>query len=1128
MKSWVPALFLLWAATTAIAAEHALWEIGKPDRDTAKFALGPKDYRAYRRPGFFIVGHSDPKQDWPYVQPGVIDGSWAPGKPQTFQIFFALAVAPQGNCRLELHFADTQAMAPPRLRVEIDGLSHEYQTPPGGGDASVFGDASKGRPYAIHVDVPAGTLKPGTHRVAITTLTGSWVLWDAVRFLAPADVRLAEVQDLLWPSVDAPRNCLVWRDGKMVQPVALRIFHAGQPADAELRVGDQLAQRIHLQAGLHDSEACVPPVEKETVLPVSLSIAAQAVAQTQVSLQQARKREVYILMHSHNDIGYTDIQPNIAAKQAHNVLRALELIRQTKDYPAGARFKWNLEVLMPYEDFHAIATPRQEKQFEAAVREGNIGIDAMYANLLTGVCRGEELVRQFTFATALGRRCGVKVDSMAISDVPGLTWGVVPALAQNGVKYISNGPNANPGSMDGDRIGYVRVQWEYRPFYWQSPSGREKVLYWGAQGGYSIGHGFPTIMAALPVLFRRLDEGKYPYDIVQLRWTKGDNGPPDEAVMNAVRDWNAKYAYPRLIIATTSQAFHEFEKRYGDKLPTYRGDLTPYWEDGAASGARETALNRHSADRLLQSETLWALLNPAGFPAAEYAAAWKNVALWSEHTWGAYNSISEPDLPFVKTQWKFKQAFALDADRQSRKLLEKAMGARSTGLSRNSEPPKGGTPTDQQPPRGGTTSAVDVFNTSSWPRTELVTLPKGTKGNCVKDEQGLHVPSQILNTGELVFLARDVPPFSGKRFEIASDSGALTTGDADAKGFTLKSSTLSLKLDPASGAIVSLKHSGVSAEMAKGPINNYIYLPGGNVKDAKPSGPAKITVKEKGPLVASLLVESDAPGCKRLVREVRVIDGLDRVEIIDMVDKLPVRAVEGVHFGFAFNVPHPEVRINSPGAVGQPEKDQIPGACKNWFSVERWVDVSSDKYGVTWVTADAPLMELGGLTANLPRSQPNPDAYMKTIGPSATLYSWVMNNHWHTNYRADQEGETTFRYYLRPHPAYDAVAAARFGLETTQPLIVAPARGEKPAASRLLVEPAGVLVNALKPSDDGKAIIVRLYGVSGKDAVAKLTWSQPEPKTVWLSDASEQPLKVAPESIEVPAWGGVTLRAELP
>lgn len=194
MKPWAFALYFLTAATSAVAAESTLWEIGKADHDTAKFALGPKGYAAYRQPGFFVVGHSDPKQDWPYVQPGIIDGGWAPGKPQTFEIFFALADAPQGRCRLELHFADTHSRKPPRIRVEIDGLAHEYQTPPGGGDASVFGDPAKGRPYVIRLDVPAGILKPGTHRIAITTLTGSWVLWDAVRFQAPVGVGLAERQ----------------------------------------------------------------------------------------------------------------------------------------------------------------------------------------------------------------------------------------------------------------------------------------------------------------------------------------------------------------------------------------------------------------------------------------------------------------------------------------------------------------------------------------------------------------------------------------------------------------------------------------------------------------------------------------------------------------------------------------------------------------------------------------------------------------------------------------------------------------------------------------------------------------------------------------------------------------------
>ncbi len=52
---------------------------------------------------------------------------------------------------------------------------------------------------------------------------------------------------------------------------------------------------------------------------------------------------------------------------------------------------------------------------------------------------------------------------------------------------------------------------------------------------------------------------------------------------------------------------------------------------------------------------------------------------------------------------------------------------------------------------------------------------------------------------------------------------------------------------------------------------------------------------------------------------------------------------------------------------------------------------------------------------------------MKHIEPSATFYSWVMNNHWHTNYRAYQEGETTFHYFIRPHAAYDPVEAAKFG-----------------------------------------------------------------------------------------------------
>ncbi len=219
---------------------------------------------------------------------------------------------------------------------------------------------------------------------------------------------------------------------------------------------------VFLPAGVNVTNECEATVE--------LHSGRAALRQT-VNVPAYQPRTYYVLMHSHCDIGYTDIQPHIADKQAHNVIQALALIEKTKDYPPGAQFKWNTEGFWQVEQFYKIATAEQKAKFEQAVRDHRIGMDAMYGNLLTGLARGEELLRQLEFSTELNQRCGVKCDSMMISDVPGLTWGIVPSLAQAGVKYISDGPNASRG-MIGDRIGYVRELWENHPFAWVSPSGK--------------------------------------------------------------------------------------------------------------------------------------------------------------------------------------------------------------------------------------------------------------------------------------------------------------------------------------------------------------------------------------------------------------------------------------------------------------------------------------------------------------------------------------------------------------------------------------------------------------------------------------------------------------------------------
>jgi len=907
-----------------------------------------------------------------------------------------------------------------------------------------------------------------------------------------------------------PLQLLERRDNRLQQSLKVTLdYPYAENAEATLRAEGLNPVPVHLQPGSQTIDLSVAAVNSPTSLVLKLEVAGQTAAATTVPLKPVRKWEIYLLPHSHVDIGYTALQADVEKKQDSNLETGMRLARATANYPEGARFKWNVEVLWPVDNYLRTATPEKRAAFIAAVKSGQVGLDAFYGNILTGLCRPEELLNLMHYATRLSDLCGVRIESAMISDVPGYTWSTVTAMAQAGVKYFSFAPNYF------DRMGSTMKEWQNRPFWWKGPDGQTRVLCWCPSRGYALGHliGDGEALARfIPGYLVELETNSYPYDITYLRWNvHGDNGSPDEKLADVVREWNQRYVYPRLVISTTAAAFRAFEQRYGNQLPEFSGDYTPYWEDGAGSSARETALNRASAERLVQAETIWAMRNPGPYPASAFDAAWRNVLLYSEHTWGAHNSISEPDVPFVKEQWKVKQGFALDADKESRQLLNEAV-ATTSGAD-------------------GRTGVIDVFNTSSWERTDLVTLSPelSAPGDRVLDSRGKTVLSQRLSTGELAFLAEDVPPFGTKRFRVVQGS-CPAGGRLKAEAASLTSPEYTVRIDEKTGAIKSLYSRVLKRELvdekAATALNDYFYLPGSDLKGLKRNGVPHLRVKENGPLVVSLLIESEAPGCKSLSREVRLIQGVDRVEIINTVDKLAIRAKEGVHFGYGFNVPDGMPRFDVGFAAVRPELDQIPAACKNWFSVQRWVDISNDKFGVTWSPVDTPLVELGGITANLIGSQHDYRVWIQHLKPSSTIYSWAMNNHWHTNYRADQEGPTVFRYAIRAHKKFAPEQAARFGVDCSQPLIVARASSQAPRPPRLELSSDKVVVTAFKSSDDGRGWIVRLFGASGKPQRTKLEWSQPAPRNVWLSDLSEKPKQPAGTSLEIPAWGLVTLRAE--
>ena len=74
-------LSLCWGLTSMAAEnDQLLWRIGEADNNTAEFALGgdrSNQYSAsFPHDVLFVAGQSDPKQDFPYIQPGPAD-TWA-------------------------------------------------------------------------------------------------------------------------------------------------------------------------------------------------------------------------------------------------------------------------------------------------------------------------------------------------------------------------------------------------------------------------------------------------------------------------------------------------------------------------------------------------------------------------------------------------------------------------------------------------------------------------------------------------------------------------------------------------------------------------------------------------------------------------------------------------------------------------------------------------------------------------------------------------------------------------------------------------------------------------------------------------------------------------------------------
>jgi alpha-mannosidase len=134
---------------------------------------------------------------------------------------------------------------------------------------------------------------------------------------------------------------------------------------------------------------------------------------------------------------------------------------------------------------------------------------------------------------------------------------------------------------------------------------------------------------------------------------------------------------------------------------------------------------------------------------------------------------------------------------------------------------------------------------------------------------------------------------------------------------------------------------------------------------------------------------------------------------------------------------------------------------------------------------DTPLVTLCDLT---------PGKWLDTLDvTNGTVFAYVMNNYWFTNYKAGQDADFTFRYSLTSAAAIEPSAASAFGEATFSPLravfipAASPTSDLPPNAGYCQVNPKTVTLTTLKRAEDGKGLICRVREITGQDTDAIVT-----------------------------------------
>ncbi|MGA8152017.1 MAG: alpha-mannosidase [Terriglobales bacterium] len=723
------------------------------------------------------------------------------------------------------------------------------------------------------------------------------------------------------------------------------------------------------------------------------------------------------------------------------------------------------------------------EQIKQRVKEGRWEvIGGMWVEPDLNMPDGESLVRQILVGKEyFQKNFGVDIKIGWNPDSFGYNWQLPQIYKKSGIDYFVTSKLLWATDF---------TRFPYRLFWWESPDGSRLLSYFPHE--YANDFNAEQITKDLS-FYAPLIYGSKVQDSPQMMYLYGvgdHGGGPTRTMLDTADQLRAPdTVFPKIEFSTARDFFADLEPEIPKlKVPTWKDELYFEYHRGVYTTQSETKRRiRRDEELTLDAEKYSSVASLLGhaYPQDELHTAWKNLLFDHFHDIMPGSGIA---VNYLDAERNLENVARADHQMIHSALVDILAHVNTQGE---------GVP-------------VVVFNSLSWPRTEVVEiaaqLPGPAQSVEVVDSAGGRVESQMIsmeagtNRVRLLVLAT-VPSLGYETYFVrgASQLAAVPerrntrlTQVVTATPNTLDNGSIRVQVDAATGCIVSLLDERTKTEALApaetdtgGPRNSSC----GNLLQAFYDKPKEwdawnidadfekqhwdldkaddVRLIESGPLRAIIRVTKHFQH-SQFTQDITMYAGVARVDVKMHADWHEKHILLKVAFPLSTHSDKATFEIPF-GSIERPTTRYTPAEqAKFEVPAQRWADLSDTTHGFSLLNDSKYGYDVKGnvLRLSLLRSPDWPDPH------------------------AD-EGQHEFTYSLYPHSGtWREAQTVRRGYELNYKLVAMQTgkhQGALPAQhSFVRIEPDNVVLTAVKKAEDGSSLVLRFYEWAGHAADVKL------------------------------------------